>query len=94
MRKETICCHITSYSLQLAVKDLPHRPRDRTTHTVAIVTPGVEQWLEQETDQWVYQEWSMQQSSEPQMDIHHLICVLSHTRAVSCLTLEPCPVPH
>ena len=31
-----------------------HHPPDRITHTTTFVTPVVEHWLEQETDQWVH----------------------------------------
>ena len=32
-----------------------HHPTDRIEHTTAFVTPVVEQWLEQEIAQWVYE---------------------------------------
>ena len=52
VRKETCCRHI-GYSYRLTARVLLY-PTDRITHTTALVTPVMEQWLEREIAQWVH----------------------------------------
>ena len=42
-----------------------HHPTDRIIHTTAFVTPVVEHWLEQEIEQWVHYEGSIQRAITP-----------------------------
>ena len=36
-----------------------HRPTDRVAHTIAFVTPVMENWLEREIVQWIHHEGSI-----------------------------------
>ena len=45
---------IAPWANALPLSYVPLLPTDRTTHTMAFVTPVVEHWLEREIAQWVY----------------------------------------
>ena len=46
-REETHCFHFMGYSFQLAARDfLMHHSTDTLVHTMTVVTPVVEHWLE------------------------------------------------
>ena len=54
-REETRCRHIgSSFRLTTRWVFYIHHPTDRIAHTMAIVTPVVEHWLEREIVQWVH----------------------------------------
>ena len=47
-------CSERGNSFQLAARIIYiHHPKDRIVHTLTLVSPAVEHWLEQEIDQWI-----------------------------------------
>ena len=57
------------YSFQLAARAILYAPSHRTAHITALVTSVVEHWLEQEIDQWVHHEGSIQWHIAPREDV-------------------------
>ena len=83
MREEYHCHHIMGYSFQLAARDhIYTHPTDRLVHT-ALITMGIEDWLEWEIDLWVHQRNCSDSATHHEWTLYHWAMFCSYAGNVA-----------